>query len=277
MLKPNASPIEPRAEKQIEILKTINFGEAYVTRMDQDERKATVRKFRAVRVLEDLFAEAEEMRRFLSPISLGSLNGWGKLENAPARLHIAITPVDVLELRWLMLFVDVASQSFTVAPRDEAKRQEGGEMSWVRIERPTVTRQQIMQAAAAHQAAPPGKVDDFDAYMQRLVQLIPAEIVALYLTFHGLADPKGSFALGWPIICLGLVIIVRILGTHDPGFSILMFWKCQWIAVGVAAVSYVLWIYAIGDTIWGFTVRKPIWISASIAIWTIFVPYFYKG
>jgi hypothetical protein len=92
MLKPNASPIEPRVEKQIEILKTINFGEAYVARMDHDERKVAVKKFRAVGVLVDLFSEADEMRRFLSPISLGSLNGWGKLENAPARMHIALTP-----------------------------------------------------------------------------------------------------------------------------------------------------------------------------------------
>jgi hypothetical protein len=97
MLKPNASPIEPRVERQVEILKTINFGEAYVARMDQEERKATVKKFRSVGALAELFAEAEEMRRFLSPISLGSLNGWGKLENAPARLHIEITP-DYMQL-----------------------------------------------------------------------------------------------------------------------------------------------------------------------------------
>ena len=52
---------------------------------------------------------------------------------------------------------------------------------------------------------------------------------------------------------------------------------CQPTAVAVAAVSFILWIYAIGDTIWGFAVSEPIWISAGIAIWTIAVPYFYKG
>jgi hypothetical protein len=144
-------------------------------------------------------------------------------------------------------------------------------MSWYRIERP-VPAAQAAAAAAANQQSPPA--DDFKAYMDRLLKLIPAEIVALYLTFHTAADPKSSFSWWWPIICLVLVIIARYLATRvatDP------FWKFQWIAVLVAAVSYLLWIYAIGDSIAGFVIREPIWISAGIAIWTLAVPYFYKG
>jgi hypothetical protein len=147
-------------------------------------------------------------------------------------------------------------------------------MSWARIETPTVTRAHIRQARAAGTPPPEGKPDDFDAYMQRLAALIPAEVVALYLTFHTEADPRSSFAWWWPLICLALVVLVRIAGTREPGGS---FWSFQKIAVAVAAVSFVLWIYAMGDKIWGFTVSEPIWIAATIGIWTIVVPYFYKG
>ena len=66
-------------------------------------------------------------------------------------------------------------------------------MSWARIEK-AVSRARIRTAKANNQPPPPGKPDDFNAYMQRLVQLIPAEIVALYLTFHAAANPNGSFA-----------------------------------------------------------------------------------
>ena len=150
-------------------------------------------------------------------------------------------------------------------------------MSWARVAKPKVTRAQIKAATSGGQPVPEGKRDDFNAYMERLVQLIPAEIVALYLTFHASSDPDGSFALWWPIICVVLVLLVRVVGTLPSGAPVWRFWLCQPIAVGVAAISFVLWIYAIGDKIWNFAVSEPIWVSAGIAIWTIVVPVFYKG
>jgi hypothetical protein len=147
-------------------------------------------------------------------------------------------------------------------------------MAWARIEKPTITQAQARIAMAAG-GTPSGKVDDFDAYMGRLIQLIPAEVVALYLAFHAASAPNGSFRWWWPIICLVLAVIVRVFGTRKPDGS---FWTFQPIAVAIAAISFVLWIYAIGDKIGGleFT-AEPIWISAAIAIWTIIVPYFYRG
>jgi hypothetical protein len=74
------------------VLKPINFRAAYIERMNADERKAAVKRFKAVGTLADLFSEVEVLRRFLSPVSLGSLNGWGKTDNAPARMYIALSP-----------------------------------------------------------------------------------------------------------------------------------------------------------------------------------------
>ncbi len=147
-------------------------------------------------------------------------------------------------------------------------------MAWAHIDRPTVTQNQARMAMAAG-GQPAGKVDDLDAYMQRLIQLIPAEVVALYLAFHSQSDPNGSFSWYWPIICLVLVVIIRIFGTRKPDGSALSF---QPLAVAIAAVSFVLWIYAIGDKMAGLAFAgEPIWISAAIAVWTVVVPYFYKG
>jgi hypothetical protein len=55
------------------------------------------------------------------------------------------------------------------------------------------------------------------SYMERLVKLIPAEVVALYLFGQGIIplDAKVPIVV-WAIACLGLVILVRSRATGDP-------------------------------------------------------------
>ena len=60
-----------------------------------------------------------------------------------------------------------------------------------------------------------------DEYWTRLVKMIPADVVALYLTFKEVASEWLPI---WAWICLGLVFLVRILGTHTDAKSV------QWIA-----------------------------------------------
>ena len=52
-----------------------------------------------------------------------------------------------------------------------------------------------------------------DAWLARLVKLVPAEIVAVYLAGRPLAQER--YAGGWPVVCLVLLVIVRAWGTSD--------------------------------------------------------------
>jgi hypothetical protein len=106
-----------------------------------------------------------------------------------------------------------------------------------------------------------------DDYLTRLVKLIPAEVVALYLTFKEVA---ADWLAIWATVCLVLVVIVRALGTSGANKPV------QWGAVVVAAVSFVLWIYATGGHIIDVTLPAGV-ISAAIGLWTFVVPWFYKG
>ena len=113
-----------------------------------------------------------------------------------------------------------------------------------------------------------------DNYMARLVKLVPAEVIAIYLTFKSIMDGTGQ-PFVWGLICLILVIIVRTFGTHQPGKS------PQYLAVLVAVISFILWVCAMGGTILppqlGISSLSPqIW-SVAIGVWTFLVPYFYKG
>ena len=109
-----------------------------------------------------------------------------------------------------------------------------------------------------------------DEYVQRLIKLIPSEVLALYLTFHEIAT---SWLGIWALICLALVILVRTVGTHKAGKPI------QFISVAVAAISFVIWVYATGGYFLQFKPPEnlPGITSVSVGVWTFIIPYFYKG
>ena len=109
-----------------------------------------------------------------------------------------------------------------------------------------------------------------DQYLARLVKLVPSEVVALYLAFKEVA---ATWLGIWATICLVLVVFVRAFGTNQQGKGI------QWGAVVVAAVSYILWVYATGGYILQFHLPEsaPGIISVAIGVWTFLIPYFYQG
>lgn len=130
------------------------------------------------------------------------------------------------------------------------------------------------EAAAAVADAParppaPGAKPAGDEYFTRLVKLVPSEIVALYLTFKEVA---AAFLDVWALICLVLLIIVRAWGTQESGVPV------QKVAVVIAAVSFVLWVYATGGHFpWVRMPDVPGAISVAIGVWTFLIPRFYKG
>ena len=118
--------------------------------------------------------------------------------------------------------------------------------------------------------SPPSPSKQGDEYLKRLVLLIPSEVLALYLTFK---EAAASWLGVWSLICLLLVLLVRTVGTKQQGKPV------QAMAVVVACVSFVLWIYATGGQLLGFALpaSAPGAVSVAIGVWTFVVPYFYKG
>jgi hypothetical protein len=126
-------------------------------------------------------------------------------------------------------------------------------------------------AAVAADAAPPPTSGD--PYLTRLVKLVPAEVVTLYITFKTMAAGSSMHLGGWVVVCFVLVVLARTIGTREPGR------KIQWTAAFVAAVSFVLWVYSTGGYFPRLSLRpgdEPI-VSIVIGVWTFVVPWFYKG
>lgn len=106
-----------------------------------------------------------------------------------------------------------------------------------------------------------------DPWLARLVKLVPAEIVAVYLAGRPLAQTR--YAGSWPVACLVLVVIVRAWGTSSRRGP-------QWVSVAISAVSFVLWVYAMGGRFLTYNVDVNL-AALGVLVWTTLVPVFWRG
>jgi hypothetical protein len=127
------------------------------------------------------------------------------------------------------------------------------------------------QPAATPAAAPPTQLQ---GYMDRLVKLIPAEVVGLYLVGVGIVPKGEKFALSvWAAICLVLVVVVRAYGTSDAAAKL----PPQWGAVFVSTISFLIWLYNMPGPFVAYEIAVPYIGSLAVLLWTFVVPLFYKG
>ena len=125
-----------------------------------------------------------------------------------------------------------------------------------------------------------------DDWSERIVKLIPAEALGLYGTAVSLVHetPYRIHAL-WVIvvICIALVVIIRSRSTSHPTTG-----KPQYVAVGIAVVSFLLWLVALGTSTGTDANALPIspfqlpvgleFVGPLAALlWGTIVPYVYTG
>jgi hypothetical protein len=122
-------------------------------------------------------------------------------------------------------------------------------------------------------AAPPAQ-QDFKYYLERLLKMIPGEVIGLYLIGQGLIPADQGIVMAvWAALCLAGVVAVRAYGTADPEQHA----APDWAHVGISSVAFAIWVYTLGGPfeVWGIAV--PYIGSLLVLAWTFFVPIFYKG
>ncbi len=131
-----------------------------------------------------------------------------------------------------------------------------------------------MTSALRIEKAPAAGPDTFPGYLDRLVKLIPAEVVGLYLVGVGVIPAGQNVGMAaWAGICFLAVILVRALATRDPARNL----GPQWVAVMVSAVAFAVWSYTMGGPFVAYHLYIG-WIGAlAVLLWTFVVPFFYKG
>ena len=111
-------------------------------------------------------------------------------------------------------------------------------------------------------------------YYERLIKLIPAEIVALYVAgANVIPEDQKTGSWTWAGILLVALIFVRSKATisvENP--------TVQWKAVIIAAISFVIWVYIFaGKFITDLPIYQPYIATLAVSFWTFAVPHFYKG
>ena len=111
-------------------------------------------------------------------------------------------------------------------------------------------------------------------YLDRLLKLIPAEVLSLYLVGSGVIPKKNTDAVVvWAGFCLIAVIIVKAYGTSDKAKDT----EPDWIHVTISTVAFVVWLYSMGGPFVGWGLHKPYIGSLLILGFTFLVPYVYRG
>ena len=146
-----------------------------------------------------------------------------------------------------------------------------------RLSRPTPTDK------AGSAVAQVGMLTGFQSYLDRLIKMIPAEVIGLYLVGSGIIPisypptttpmiQKIALVI-WALICLIAVVVVRIYGTYDQSYH----HPIDWPHVVISAIAFLIWVYTIGGPFAIFGLTVP-WIgSLLVLVWTFFVPIFYHG
>jgi hypothetical protein len=116
--------------------------------------------------------------------------------------------------------------------------------------------------------------EDFNAYLDRLLKMIPAEVISLYLVGGGLIPKEKPVVLVvWAVICLAGLLIIRAYGTADKLRNL----PTDWVHVAISTVAFFIWLYSLGGPFeaYGLHVDYLGWLL--VLAWTFFVPLFYKG
>jgi hypothetical protein len=123
-------------------------------------------------------------------------------------------------------------------------------------------------------AAAVERAENFDFYLDRLLKMIPAEVVSLYLVGSGFIPTDQSIVLTiWAVVCWIGLVLIRAYGTADTRHNK----PTDWVHVAISSVAFVIWVYSLGGPFVLFNLHVPYLGSLLVLAWTFFVPIFYKG
>jgi hypothetical protein len=119
-----------------------------------------------------------------------------------------------------------------------------------------------------------GRDEALKQYLDRLMRIIPGEVVGLYLIGSGFVPEKhvlGQFL--WFAFCLAALIVIRLYGTADPSLGL----PPQIVPVAASAVAFVVWVYTVGGPFRAVNIDIP-WIGSLLVLATSFgLPFVVKG
>ena len=123
---------------------------------------------------------------------------------------------------------------------------------------------------------PAATVTEIEPYLGRLTKMVPAGVVAFYMTGEALvqpADPRPYHLLILALIGLAILLAVRTWATRAPELGL----GPEWGSVAIAVIAYAIWLHAIGGSFEAYKLRDEILGAILVLGWTTLVPIVYRG
>ena len=127
----------------------------------------------------------------------------------------------------------------------------------------------------------PAAQPDYSSYLDRLMKMVPTEVIGLYLVGSGIIPHDQPLVLTlWALVCLAGVVAIRVWGTTDAAAG----QPTDWTHVAISGVAFVIWVYTMGGGpfatggVFAATHEQAPYVGSLLVLtWTFFVPIFYKG
>ena len=115
---------------------------------------------------------------------------------------------------------------------------------------------------------------DVNSFKDRLVKLIPSEIITAYVTIQGLISgyvgAGNKETLMW--------IVFGALFVLTPVYLYFITDVRKWGQIIFTSIAFVIWVIAVGSPITTILDFPSVFIgSVLLVIYTLLIPFFYKG
>lgn len=114
---------------------------------------------------------------------------------------------------------------------------------------------------------------EVNSYKDRLLKLIPSEIIAAYITLHGLVkgiENEHEQAL--------LFIIIGILFLITPFYLYKVSMVTKKVQIAISSIGFLVWVFTTNPPIeYIYTIPTAFLGSLVFILYTLFIPIFYKG
>lgn len=112
--------------------------------------------------------------------------------------------------------------------------------------------------------------DQTDGYVDKIIKLIPGEVVALYITLAGILAAGGmsSSTMIW------VIFFVCLIGT--PLYLNRISHVGNTVQIGISTVAYIVWVFALGGPFATLSWYLPIYGALLLPIFTFFAPMVFE-
>ena len=116
--------------------------------------------------------------------------------------------------------------------------------------------------------------DTYDAYLGRLLKMIPGEVISLYVVGSGfIPEDQAGALIAWTLVCILAVVLLRVYGTADRVLDK----PPDWVHVAISSVAFVVLVYSMGGPFKALGLYIPFLGPMLVLAWTFFLPFVYKG